>query len=100
MLGAEDYTRGKPAPEPYALAHGAPGRRRRRGAIAIEDATPGILSARAAGARVIGVRAGNFAGYDLSAADVVVDTLDEVTDELCASVSLALSCDRECRYAW
>jgi len=32
---------------------------------------------------VIGVRAGNFSGYDLSAADVVVDTLDEVTDALC-----------------
>ena len=30
------------------------------------------------------MRAGNFAGYDLSAADVVVDTLDEVGDELCA----------------
>ena len=52
--------------------------------IAIEDATPGILSARAAGARVIAVRAGNFAGYDLSPADVVVDTLDDVTDELIA----------------
>ena len=47
-------------------------RGRRRGpALVIEDATPGILSARAAGARVIGVRAGNFAGYDLSPADVV-----------------------------
>ena len=52
--------------------------------VAIEDATPGILSAKAAGARAIGVRAGNFAGYDLSPADVVVDTLDDVTDELCA----------------
>jgi hypothetical protein len=30
------------------------------------------------------VQAGNFAGYDLSPADVVVDTLDQVTDELCA----------------
>ena len=27
------------------------------------------------------MRAGNFAGYDLSPADVVVDTLDDVTDE-------------------
>jgi len=81
-LGAEDYTRGKPAPDPFQMAM------RRLGVapeacIAIEDATPGILSARAAGARVIAVRAGNFAGYDLSAADVVVDTLDDVTDALC-----------------
>ena len=81
-LGAEDYARGKPAPDPFALAMRrlaiAPA-----ACIAIEDATPGILSARAAGARVIAVRAGNFAGYDLSAADVVVDTLDDVTDALC-----------------
>ena len=81
-LGAEDYARGKPAPDPFALAMHrlgvAPA-----ACIAIEDATPGILSARAAGARVIAVRAGNFAGYDLSAADVVVDTLDDVTDALC-----------------
>jgi len=81
-LGAEDYERGKPAPDPFALAM------RRLGVtpaacVAIEDATPGILSARAAGARVVGVRAGNFAGYDLSPADVVVDTLDDVTDVLC-----------------
>ncbi|HET6146801.1 MAG TPA: HAD family phosphatase [Polyangia bacterium] len=81
-LGAEDYARGKPAPDPFALAM------QRLGVapaacIAIEDATPGILSARAAGARVIAVRAGNFTGYDLSAADVVVDTLDDITDALC-----------------
>jgi len=81
-LGAEDYTRGKPAPEPYAMAMTKLGVAPAR-CIAIEDASPGILSARAAGARVIAVRAGNFAGYDLSSADVVVDTLDEVTDELC-----------------
>jgi HAD superfamily hydrolase (TIGR01509 family) len=82
ILGAEDYARGKPEPDSYALAmrhlQVMPVR-----CIAIEDATPGILSARAAGARVIAVRAGNFAGYDLSPADVVVDTLDDVTDALC-----------------
>ena len=81
LLGAEDYPRGKPAPDPYALAM------RRLGAapartIVLEDATPGILSALAAGARVVGVRAGNFSGYDLSSAHVVVETLDDVTDEL------------------
>jgi HAD superfamily hydrolase (TIGR01509 family) len=83
VMGAEDYPRGKPEPDPYLLAM------RRLGAapartVVLEDATPGILSARAAGARVVGVRAGNFTGYDLTAAHVVVDTLDEVTDELVA----------------
>lgn len=85
VVAAEDYTHGKPSPEPYAQAlvrlRADPAR-----SIAIEDATPGILSARAAGLRVIAVRAGNFAGYDLSPADVVVGTLEEVTDELCAGL--------------
>jgi HAD superfamily hydrolase (TIGR01509 family) len=85
VLGAEDYVRGKPAPDAYLLAMErlgvgtVPNR-----CIVVEDATPGILAGRAAGARVIGVRAGNFVGYDLTPADVVVDTLADVTDELCA----------------
>jgi HAD superfamily hydrolase (TIGR01509 family) len=83
VMGAEDYPRGKPAPDPYLMAMKRLGAAPAR-SIAIEDATPGVLSARAAGARVVGVRAGNFSGYDLSAADVVVETLDDVTDELCA----------------
>jgi HAD superfamily hydrolase (TIGR01509 family) len=81
VMGAEDYPRGKPAPDPYAMAIERLGASAAR-SVAIEDATPGILSARAAGARVVGVRAGNFSGYDLSAADAVVDTLEHVTDEL------------------
>jgi HAD superfamily hydrolase (TIGR01509 family) len=85
LLGAEDYQRGKPDPEPYLMAierFGVPAAR----CLVIEDATPGILSARAAGTRVIAVRAGNYAGYDLSAAHVVVDTLDDVTDRLIADL--------------
>lgn len=85
VLGAEDYKRGKPAPDGYAKAIEQLGARAAR-SLAIEDATPGILSARAAGAKVIGVRAGNFTGYDLSPADVVVDTLDDVTDALIAEL--------------
>jgi HAD superfamily hydrolase (TIGR01509 family) len=85
VLGAEDYARGKPAPDAYLLAMDRLGVRASAGrCIVVEDATPGILSGRAAGARVIAVRIGNFVGYDLSAADVVVDTLADVTDELCA----------------
>ena len=59
-----------------------------RAPAARADRMPGVASSmateRAAGARVIGVRAGNFAGYDLSPADLVVETLVEVTDALCA----------------
>lgn len=87
VLGAEDYARGKPAPDSYLLAMDRLGVRASAGrCVVIEDATPGILSGRAAGARVIGVRIGNFIGYDLSAADIVVDTLADVTDQLCADL--------------
>ena len=79
------YANGKPSPEPYAQALTRLGANPAR-SIAIEDATPGILSARAAGMRVIAVRAGNFAGYALSPADVVLETLEEVTDDLCAGL--------------
>jgi HAD superfamily hydrolase (TIGR01509 family) len=81
LLGAEDYGQGKPAPEPYEKAMRllavAPA-----GSIVIEDAQPGILSGKAAGARVIAVRRANFMGYDQSAADAAVDTLEQVDDQL------------------
>ena len=83
VVAAEDYTKGKPAPEPYERGLALLGVSSSR-SLVIEDATPGILSARAAGVRVIGVQAGNFVGYDLTPADVVVETLDDVSDELCA----------------
>jgi len=83
IVAAEDYAHGKPSPEPYLKGLAAVGAAAGR-TLVIEDATPGIQAARAAGLRVIGVQAGNFAGYDLSQADAVVQTLDQVTDELCA----------------
>jgi HAD superfamily hydrolase (TIGR01509 family) len=83
IVAAEDYAHGKPSPEPYLKGLAAVGAAAGR-TLVIEDATPGIQAARAAGLRVIGVQAGNFAGYDLSQADAVVQTLAQVTDELCA----------------
>ncbi len=85
LIGAEDYSRGKPDPEPYRMAIerlAVPAGR----CLVLEDATPGILSARAAGAKVIGIRVGNYSGYDLSPADRVVDTLEAVTDDLIEDV--------------
>ena len=85
LLGAEDYGRGKPHPEPYQTAMrmlAVPP----RSSIVIEDAEPGILAGKAAGAQVIAVRRANFMGYDQSAADVAVDTLEQITDELLESL--------------
>ncbi len=81
LLGAEDYAPGKPDPAPYLAAMKAlqvPA----AGCVVIEDALPGVRAGKAAGALVVGVQAGNFAGYDLSEAHVVVDTLLDVTDAL------------------
>jgi HAD superfamily hydrolase (TIGR01509 family) len=85
LLGAEDYGQGKPHPEPYQTAMRLLGIES-RAAIVIEDAEPGILSGKAAGARVIAVRRGNFMGYDQSAADTVVDTLEQVSDGMLDSL--------------
>ena len=81
LLGAEDYGQGKPHPEPYQIAMRLLGVAP-RACIVIEDAEPGILAGKAAKARVIAVKRGNFMGYDQSAADAVVDTLEQVSDDL------------------
>lgn len=81
LLGAEDYAPGKPDPAPYLAAMKGLGVEA-RGCVVIEDALPGVRSGKAAGAAVVGVEAGNFAGYDLSEAHVVVRTLEDVTDAL------------------
>jgi beta-phosphoglucomutase len=85
LLAAEDYRRGKPDPEPYRTAMERLGVEAGR-CIVFEDSQPGVQAARAAGAKVVGVSAGNFVGYDLSAAHIVVDTLDHATDALVDSL--------------
>jgi len=53
-----------------------------RECLVIEDSVNGIAAGRAAGCLVLAVRAGNFGGWDQSAAHHVVDTLAELTPEL------------------
>jgi HAD superfamily hydrolase (TIGR01509 family) len=85
FLGAEDTARGKPFPDGYLLASTrleiTPA-----DCLVLEDSTAGIRAARAAGMKVIGVRAGNFAKQPQEEADLVVDTLVDVTDKLLASL--------------
>ena len=84
VVGAEDVEHSKPAPDPYATAVGllgvAPS-----AAVAIEDSVPGLVSARAAGLRTIGITTSHPAA-DLHSADIVVDTLDAITVELVDSL--------------
>ena len=81
IMGAEDYGRGKPDPEPYAKGMSRLGVNP-AGTLILEDANPGVRSGVAAGGRVVGIQAGNFVGADLSAAHAIVDTLDDVDDDL------------------
>ena len=80
-VSSEEVARGKPAPDVYLEAARrlgvAPGQ-----AAAIEDSTNGILSARAAGMRVIAIPNSQFPprADALEAADVVLDSISELTD--------------------
>jgi beta-phosphoglucomutase-like phosphatase (HAD superfamily) len=78
VVGADDVTRTKPHPEPYAAA--VAGLRAREAGLAtaeclaIEDSPPGILSARDAGLRVLGV-GHTYPTARLGAAHQVVESL-------------------------
>jgi beta-phosphoglucomutase len=84
VVGADDVPRSKPAPDPYAAAVAALGVAAER-AVAIEDSRWGLVSARMAGLRTIGVTTSYPAG-SLDQADVVVGGLDEVTMDLVDSL--------------
>lgn len=80
VIGADDVTRGKPSPEPYALAVASLGLPP-EAAVAIEDSHWGLASARGAGLRAIGITT-SYPASALGAAQAIVDSLDEVTIDL------------------
>jgi beta-phosphoglucomutase len=78
IVAAGDTDYGKPAPDPYLRAadlHGVPP----AACLAIEDSHAGLESARAAGLRTIGIS--TTYPRDTLAADIVVDSLDEITPD-------------------
>jgi beta-phosphoglucomutase-like phosphatase (HAD superfamily) len=82
-VSSEEVPRGKPAPDVYLEAA------RRLGmppamCAAVEDSHNGIRSAKAAGMRVIAIPNRHFPpGEDaLAEADVVLDSIDELTPEV------------------
>jgi HAD superfamily hydrolase (TIGR01509 family) len=84
-VSSEEVERGKPAPDVYLEAA------RRLGAepansAAVEDSTSGLLSAKAAGMLVVAVPNASYPPEQrgLDAADVVLESLDELTPELFA----------------
>ena len=80
IVSSGDTEHTKPAPDPYLRAadlHGVPA----AACVAIEDSHWGLQSARAAGMRTIAVTH-TYPRDTLTDADVVVDSLDEITVEL------------------
>jgi beta-phosphoglucomutase-like phosphatase (HAD superfamily) len=82
-VSSEEVERGKPAPDVYLEAA------RRLGVdaavcAAIEDSEKGLLSARAASMRVVAIPNREFPPGDeaLAAADVVLDSLAELTPDV------------------
>jgi HAD superfamily hydrolase (TIGR01509 family) len=81
-VSSEEVARGKPAPDVYLEAARRLGVDPTR-AAAVEDSHNGILSAKAAGMRVIAIPNAHFPPDEdaLAAADVVLDSLAELTVE-------------------
>jgi sugar-phosphatase len=76
MVCADDVERGKPDPEGYLTAAARLGADPAE-ALVVEDAPPGIEAGRAAGAATVGVTSTHSA-VELSGADVVIGTLEEL----------------------
>jgi beta-phosphoglucomutase len=84
IISSGDTAASKPAPDPYlraAVLHGRPA----SDCAAIEDSRWGIASAKAAGMACIGITQ-TYPRDTLTAADAIVDSLDELTPELIRSL--------------
>ena len=77
IVGADDVTNGKPAPDSYVRAATLLGVDP-AAAVAIEDSRWGLESARAAGMRTIALTT-NYAAPALSIADLIVGSLAEIS---------------------
>jgi beta-phosphoglucomutase len=93
IVAAGDTPESKPSPAPYRLAFEQLRQRTGRAldprrSVAIEDSQWGLVSARGAGLRLVGVTS-SYPAAELSGAELVVDGLRTLTlpalDELCAS---------------
>ena len=83
VVYADDVARGKPDPEGYLTAARRLGVEPAR-ALVVEDAPPGIEAGRAAGAATVGVTS-THAASELAAADIVIETLEDLPRVLARS---------------
>ncbi|MHB9036527.1 MAG: HAD family hydrolase [Armatimonadota bacterium] len=90
VVACEDVSRGKPDPEPFLTAASRLGIDPAN-CLVIEDGEYGTRAAKTCGMRVVAVT-NTQTRDDLAAADVIVDSLEEI----CASTVLDLCQGREC----
>lgn len=76
-LGAEDYAKGKPAPDGYLAAAGRLGVNPSE-CIVIEDSTAGVKSGVAAGMKVIGIDRNRIVRQDFTGCFITVSDLSEL----------------------
>jgi HAD superfamily hydrolase (TIGR01509 family) len=85
IVTGDEITKGKPDPETYLQAaaklHVKPSE-----CLVLEDAQTGVAAAKASGAFCIGVEDVNAAPQNLSEADVIVHSLDEVTEAIISAL--------------
>jgi beta-phosphoglucomutase len=85
ILSGDCCVKGKPDPEPFLLAADKLGVNP-KDCVVVEDAEAGILAAKAAGMKVVAVESPNTHGQDLSRADAVVKSTEEVNVDLMRSL--------------
>jgi len=85
IVSGDDVKKGKPDPETFSVAVKKLGLEPNE-CIALEDATNGIISAKAAGCLCLAVENPNTPPQDLSQADVIIDSLNEFSKELISSI--------------
>jgi HAD superfamily hydrolase (TIGR01509 family) len=99
VVGVDQVSAGKPAPEPYLAAVAAVGAPA-MASVAFEDSSTGVASARAAGLFTVAVPGPMTAGHDLGAADEVRGSLAGLTlDDLAARLAGRLAARPDRRLA-
>jgi beta-phosphoglucomutase len=85
IVTGSDVKRGKPDPQVFLLAAERLGIDPSR-CVVIEDALPGVAAARAAGMAAVGLVSTGRTREELSAADLVVSSLDEISPKVLGEV--------------
>jgi HAD superfamily hydrolase (TIGR01509 family) len=85
VVSGEDVSRGKPSPDIFLKAADLT-KTNHAGCLVIEDSGNGVAAAKAAAMKCVGFKNPDSGNQDLSAADLVVDSLNTLTVERCRAL--------------